>query len=106
MADQAWLTPVLTTADQAPSVLNFYGTGFGNPSVSKVECTIRGLRALVEFAGAEGTPGVERLQIRMPAEIAALVEDESIAYAEVLVSLDGVPANAAVLVFRYRVSAR
>jgi hypothetical protein len=38
----------------------------------------------------------------MPTEVLNLTEDEGINYAEVLLSADGIQANAAVLVFRYR----
>ena len=100
MADQTWLTPLFTTAGSGWNVVSFYGTGFPIAAASQIECKIAGFSAAVELAGSYG-PGLERIDVRMPAEVLNLIEDEEgINYAEVLLSADGIPANAAVLVFR------
>ena len=101
MADQTWLTPLFTTAGSGWNVVSFYGTGFPIAAVSQIECKIAGFSAAVELAGSY-EPGLERIDVQMPAEVLNLIEDEGINYAEVLLSADGIPANAAVLVFRYR----
>jgi uncharacterized protein (TIGR03437 family) len=101
MADQTWLTPVFTTADSGWNVVSFYGTGFPSSPASQIDCKIAGFSAAVELAGSD-EPGLERIDVRMPAEVRNLIQDEGINYAEVLLSADGIPANAAVLVFHYR----
>lgn len=102
MADQPNLTPVFTVPASGSSLISFYGTGFRNAMASNVKCTIAGFPAAVQYAGPQATPGVDQIDIRMPDEVLFRIEDESIAYAEVVLSIDGIQANAAVLVFRYR----
>jgi uncharacterized protein (TIGR03437 family) len=101
MADQTWLTPFFTTAGSSWNLVSFYGTGFPSAPASRIECKIAGFSAPVELAESYA-PGLERIDVQMPAEVLNLIEDEGISYAEVLLSADGIPANAAVLLFHYR----
>jgi uncharacterized protein (TIGR03437 family) len=101
MTDPTLLTPAFTMAGSDWSVVSFYGTGFPGAPASRIECKIAGLPAAIELV-ASYAPGLERIDVRMPAEVLNLIQDEGINYVEVLFSVDGVPANAAVLVFRYR----
>jgi uncharacterized protein (TIGR03437 family) len=101
MADPTWLTPVFTTAGSDWSVVSFYGTGFPSEAASRIDCKVAGFPAAVERAASYG-PGLQRIDIRMPAEVLNLIQDEGVNYAEVLFTADGVPANSAVLVFHYR----
>jgi hypothetical protein len=86
MADPTWLTPVFTTAGLDWNVVSFYGTGFPNVPASRIDCKIAGFPAAAELAGSYG-PGLERIDIRMPAEVLNLIQDEGINYAEVLLSI-------------------
>jgi uncharacterized protein (TIGR03437 family) len=101
MSDPTFLAPVFTTAGSDWNVVSFYATGFPRAPASRIECTVAGFSAAVELAASYG-PGLERIDVRMPAEVLNLIQDEGINYTEVLLSADGIPANAAVLVFRYR----
>ncbi len=102
MADQPYLTPAFTVPAPDSQVISFYGTGFRNATASSVKCAIAGFPAAVEYAGPRATPGVDQIDVRLPDAVVALMQDEAIPYAEVRLSMDGIAANAAVLVFRYR----
>jgi hypothetical protein len=100
MADQTWLTPAFTTVGSSWNLVSFYGTGF--PSApARIEGKIAGFLAAIENVESYA-PGLERLDVQMPIEVLNLIQDEGISYAEILLTADGMPANAAVLVFRYR----
>src|SRR5262249_54824288 len=80
MADPAWATPVFTTVDSGWELVSFYGTGFPTTAGSRIECTIAGFPATIEHTASLG-PGIERLDVRMPAAVLNLIGDEGIAYA-------------------------
>jgi uncharacterized protein (TIGR03437 family) len=100
MADQTWLTPAFTTAGSSWNLVSFFGTGFP-VAPARIEGKIAGFSAAVERVESYA-PGLERLDVQTPTEVLNLIQDEEISYAEVLLTADGIPANAAVLVFRYR----
>jgi hypothetical protein len=100
MEDQTWLTPAFTTAGSSWNLVSFFGTGFP-VAPARIEGKIAGFSAAVERVESYA-PGLERLDVQTPTEVLNLIQDEEISYAEVLLTADGIPANAAVLVFRYR----
>ena len=83
--------PLPVAPSRGGSFVSLYGTGFRNASVSNVECFINGWRATVEYAGPQGTPGLDQIVIRLPEE-----SDEfwdGVLSTDVVVSISGVLAN-------------
>jgi uncharacterized protein (TIGR03437 family) len=74
-----------------PIYLSFYGTGFRGANSSNVTASINGVRLPVEYAGPQGTPGVDQINVRLLPE-AALGPP-----AFVTLAIDGVVANTALL---------
>jgi uncharacterized protein (TIGR03437 family) len=74
-----------------PIYLSFYATGFRGANSSNVTASINGIRLPVEYAGPQGTPGVDQINVRLLLE-AALGPP-----AFVTVEIDGVAANTALL---------
>ena len=84
----------------AGSDLILYGTGFRNTTSANVECSISGERIVVEDAGSQGVPGLDRIKVRLPGEQAEFWEiTDSNSTGEVVLSIDGVLANRALLFF-------
>jgi uncharacterized protein (TIGR03437 family) len=71
--------------------LSFYGTGFRRANVGNVTASVNGVQLPVEYAGPQGTPGVDQINVRLLPE-AALGPPGF-----VTVSIDGVAANTALL---------
>jgi uncharacterized protein (TIGR03437 family) len=83
--------PVPAEPSAGGSFVTFYGTGFRNATAANVKCLLYGIAVNVEYAGPEGTPGLDRITIRLP-EISDEFWDQ-VGAADVVVSLDGVLAN-------------
>jgi uncharacterized protein (TIGR03437 family) len=82
--------PVRPAGD--PVYLSFYGTGFHRASAANVTCEVNGVRLPVEYAGPQGTPGLDQLNVRL------LPESALGPPAFVTCMVDGVAANVAQLV--------
>jgi len=74
-----------------PIYLSFYATGFRGADSSDVTVSINGVRLPIEYAGPQGTPGVDQINVRLLPE-AALGPP-----AFVTIAIDGVAANTALL---------
>ena len=77
--------------------VSFFGTGFRGGDPVNVTCTINGVRVPVEYAGPQGTPGMDQINIRLIPEVRG---QPPIPFGIVTITIDGVPANAAWLRFR------
>jgi uncharacterized protein (TIGR03437 family) len=86
--------PLRTTGDAV--YLSFYGTGFRGANPVSVTCTINGVPVPVEFAGPQGAPGVDQINVRLRPEVRG---QPPIGLGVVALSIDGVVANTAALVF-------
>jgi uncharacterized protein (TIGR03437 family) len=89
------LAPIpLSAAGDRPIYLSFYGTGFRGANASNVTCSISGVRVPVVYAGPQGTPGLDQINIRLLPEVFP-----NMGY-EVIISIDGVAANTAYIDIR------
>ena len=77
--------------------MSFFGTGFSGANPVNVLCRINGVRAPVEYAGPQGTPGLDQINIRLGPEVRG---QPPISFGIVTITIDGVPANSAWLQFR------
>jgi uncharacterized protein (TIGR03437 family) len=89
-------TPVPIAPASSDSYLSFFGTGFRNATAANVTCKIKGIVVPVEYAGPQGTPGLDQINVRLPAESYDFWE---IPGGDVAVSINGIKANTAWLVF-------
>jgi uncharacterized protein (TIGR03437 family) len=80
-----------------PTYVSFFATGFRGANPVNVICTINGVRVPVEYAGPQGTPGLDQINIRLQPEVCG---QPPIPFGIVTISIDGVPANEARLFFR------
>jgi uncharacterized protein (TIGR03437 family) len=81
------------------SYLTFYGTGFRGAKKENVQCRISGRLLEIEYAGPQGMPGLDQINVRLPDPSDSLWEG---AYFEIYLSIDGTQANmAAVTLTRY-----
>jgi uncharacterized protein (TIGR03437 family) len=80
-----------------PIIVSFLGTGFRGANPVNVVCRINGVRVPVEYAGPEGTPGLDQITIRLGPEVRG---QPPIPFGIVTVTIEGVPANSAWLQFR------
>jgi uncharacterized protein (TIGR03437 family) len=48
-----------------PIYISFFGTGFRGANVGNVTASIGGVRLPVEYAGPQGTPGVDQINVRL-----------------------------------------
>jgi uncharacterized protein (TIGR03437 family) len=87
--------PLPPTGD--PTYLSFFGTGFRGANPLNVICTINGVRVPVEYAGPQGMPGLDQINIRL---LPAVRGQPPFFGGNVTISIDGVPANGAWLQFR------
>lgn len=71
--------------------LSFFGTGFRGANTTNVACMLNGVRLPVEFAGPQGPPGIDQINIRLLPE--AVLQGPAFLTLEI----DGVPANPALL---------
>jgi len=74
-----------------PVYLSFYATGFRGADSSNVTASINGVRLPVAYAGPQGAPGIDQINVRLLPE-AALGPP-----AFVTIAIDGVVANTALL---------
>ena len=76
------------------SYVSFYGTGFRGATTANVQCWISGRPVTVTYAGAQGTPGIDQINILLPGP-----DDEfwDSPYVEIHLSINGTQANTAVL---------
>jgi hypothetical protein len=89
--------PVAIPVSSGPTYISFFGSGFRDAASAHVTCTINGISVPVEYAGPQGTPGVDQINIRLSPELRQVVPSP-IAWATV--AINGVVANAALLQFR------
>jgi uncharacterized protein (TIGR03437 family) len=82
-------SPIRLAGD--PVYLSFYATGFRGAQPSNVTASTNGVRLPIEYAGPQGTPGVDQINVRLLPE-AALGPP-----AFVTLTIDGVMANTALL---------
>ncbi len=80
-----------------PTYLSFFGTGFRGANPANVTCTINGVRVPVEYAGTQGTPGLDQINIRLLPEVRG--QPPLVPFGFVTISIDGVAANTASLFF-------
>jgi uncharacterized protein (TIGR03437 family) len=76
------------------SYVSFYGTGFHAATTANVQCWISGKPVKVEYAGPQGTPGLDQINILLPDPSDEVWEPP---YVEVHLSINGIEANMAVL---------
>jgi uncharacterized protein (TIGR03437 family) len=62
-----------------------------------VICTINGVRVPVEFAGPQGTPGLDQINVRLLPEVRG---QPPFPFGIVTIGINGVPANGTWLQFR------
>jgi uncharacterized protein (TIGR03437 family) len=82
-----------------PVYLSFYGTGFRGADLTTVHCTINGKSMPVVYAGPQGTPGVDQINVRLGPELLVIPGGVTLT-AQVTLSLDGALANS--VRFRFR----
>jgi uncharacterized protein (TIGR03437 family) len=61
--------PVPVALDGDPIYISFYGTGFRGANSTKVACSINGVPVPVSYAGPQGTPGVDQINVRLDPEL-------------------------------------
>jgi uncharacterized protein (TIGR03437 family) len=75
--------------------LVLYGTGIsGRSSLSNVSVSIGGLSLPAVYAGPQADPGLDQVNVQIPASLAGLGD------AAISVIVDGVPSNAARITIR------
>ena len=81
-------------------MITFYGTGFRNATVSNATVRVNGGAVTVVSVGPEGTPGLDQITIALPNEDTTFWDsDESPSAVDVVLSINGVLANRAWLLF-------
>jgi uncharacterized protein (TIGR03437 family) len=76
--------------------LSFYGTGFRGANPVNVTCAINGVQVPVEYAGPQGKPGLDQINVRLLPEVRG---QPPIGIGYVTIGIDGVVANFAGLFF-------
>jgi uncharacterized protein (TIGR03437 family) len=89
--------PLPIPISEDPVYLSFYGTGFRNAASAQVTCTVNGISVPIEYAGPQGTPGVDQINVRLGPE---LRQSRLFPIAFATVAINGVVANTALLQFR------
>jgi uncharacterized protein (TIGR03437 family) len=74
------------------SYVSFYGTGFRGATTTNVQCWISGRPLTVTYAGAQGTPGLDQIDILLPGPDDEFCDPP---YVEVHLSINGTQANTA-----------
>lgn len=82
-----------------PVYLTLFGTGFRQVASAQVTCTINGVAVPVEYAGPQGTPGVEQINVRLLPEI-RLGSGGPFSIGFTTLTINGVVANSAWIYFR------
>jgi uncharacterized protein (TIGR03437 family) len=80
-------SPVPVGSGVTSSYLVMLGTGFANAGTALTSATINGVAATVTYAGPSGSPGIDQLNILIPAKLSGA------GYVNVQVTTEGVPAN-------------
>lgn len=63
-------TGVPVDVASSPVFVSLYGTGIrGRSSLAGVQCTIGGVDTPVQFAGAQGAPGLDQVNVELPASL-------------------------------------
>jgi hypothetical protein len=86
-------TPIIL--DKDPIYLSFYGTGFRGADATKVTCLMNDLSMAVTYAGPQGTPGVDQINVRLNPALLAGTPTGAATWVEVVLGLNGVQANRA-----------
>jgi len=76
--------------------LSFYGTGFRGANTANVTCAINGVQVPVEYAGPQGTPGLDQINVRLFPEVRG---QPPAGPGFVTITMDGMVANFAALYF-------
>ncbi len=85
-------TGVPVDVASSPVFVSLYGTGIrGRSSLAGVQCTIGGVDTPVQFAGAQGAPGLDQVNVELPASLRGKGE------VTVLLTVDGKVANVVTL---------
>jgi uncharacterized protein (TIGR03437 family) len=82
----------LSAAGSRPIYLSFYGTGFRGASPDNVTCSIAGVRVPVLYAGPQGTPGLDQINVHLLAET---LNNFDLFGGNVIIRINGVAANVA-----------
>lgn len=82
----------LSTAGDRPIYVSFFGTGFYGATAANVTCEINGRSVPVLYAGPQGTPGVDQINIRLIPKLLDGFVGEGMS---VTIRINGVPANLA-----------
>ncbi len=83
-------TPVDVTS--GPVFLSLFGTGIrGRSSIAGVRCTVGGVDLPILFAGAQGAPGLDQVNVELPASLRGRGE------VPVVLTVDGKAANTVTL---------
>jgi uncharacterized protein (TIGR03437 family) len=88
----------IALSGEEPVYLTFYGTGFRGATTANVTCSINGVRVPVLYAGPQGTPGLDQINVRVWPELRASTMPLFIGF--VTLSIDGIVANSAWLQLR------
>jgi uncharacterized protein (TIGR03437 family) len=83
-------SPAVIRLSGDPIYLTFYGTGFPGANRNNVTASIAGMRLPVEYAGPQGTPGLDQINVRLDLP-------RPFPQSFVTIEVDGVAANAALL---------
>jgi uncharacterized protein (TIGR03437 family) len=98
---QTQCAPVPIPVSDGAVYLSFYGTGFRNAASAQVTCTVNGISVPLEYAGPQGTAGMDQINVRLGPELrqsGLFAGPFAIAFATV--TMNGVVANTALLQFR------
>lgn len=87
----------LSTAGARAIYLSFFGTGFRGANPDNVTCWINGVEAPVIYAGPQGTPGLDQINILLPP---VLLNTEWFDGMPVTIRINGVAANSAWIAVR------
>jgi uncharacterized protein (TIGR03437 family) len=81
-------TPISLGASPDKVYLILYGTGFDSASTASVSATVAGHTAPVTYSGPQGIPGLDQVNILLPAGLAGSGDSQ------VVLSVAGSVANA------------
>lgn len=87
----------LSTAGDRPIYVSLFGTGFRGATPANVTCEVNGVQVPVVYAGPQETPGVDQINIRL---LPTVLEGFSGETMTVIIRMDGVPANSALIAVR------
>jgi uncharacterized protein (TIGR03437 family) len=82
----------LSAAGSRPIYLSFYGTGFRGASPDDVTCSIGRVQVPVLYAGPQGTPGLDQVNVHLLPET---LNNFDLFGGDVIIRINGVAANVA-----------